>query len=395
MEFSISPVLILGSISLLLIIAGLIEFSAHQAILSTIPKRIHVNGTRGKSSVTRLIAAGLRAGGLKTYAKTTGTAPRVIDFEGKDRIIHRLRKPSIGEQVRLMRFFAKEKPDVVVMECMAVQPQYQWIAEHQMIKADIGVITNVRPDHIEEMGPTMEDITRSLGNTIPTNGTVVTADQDAMPLFSEIAWGRGSSVEFVDENTVSHDDLLRFTYLEHPQNVALALDVCKKMGIDEKIALDGMVAVRPDLGALTVRNLMLGENEMTFINGMAANDPVSTLQIWNFIVDRYPSEGDVFIFLNTREDRRSRTRQMLQLVMENIKPNNLIVRGNNLDTMISHLTHYSPETIINVVPMDQPASSTVNSLRVLKKDSLIFAIGNQVGMGQTILEEIKTYQYYD
>ncbi len=394
MNIVVSPVWILGSLSILLIIAGLIEYSAHQAVLSTIPHRIHVNGTRGKSSVTRLIAAGLRAGGFRTFAKTTGTAPRVIDADGNDRIIHRLRKPSIGEQVRLMRFFSKESPEVVVMECMAVQPQYQWIAEHQMVKAHIGVITNVRPDHLEEMGPTMDDITRSLGNTIPVNGTLVTADKDAMPVFTEIAKARNTAIDYVEEEDVSHDELLRFAYLEHPQNVALALDVCKRMGVERQTALDGMVTVQPDLGALTVWDLMFEENEMIFINGMAANDPVSTLQIWNFIIDRYPCEGDICIFLNTREDRRHRTRQMLQLVMENIKPSHLIVRGNNLKTMVSHLTHYSPETRVMIVPMDEPATSVVNHVSALENDSLVFAIGNQVGMGQTILDTIKRHRYY-
>ena len=66
---------ILVSLSLLLISIGLIEYSIHQKVLETIPLRIHVNGTRGKSSVTRLIAAGLREGGIRTFAKTTGTAP--------------------------------------------------------------------------------------------------------------------------------------------------------------------------------------------------------------------------------------------------------------------------------------------------------------------------------
>ena len=95
------PLFVLGFLVLLLCIAGLLEYQFHLKSLSHIPLRIHVNGTRGKSSVTRLVAAGLREGGLKTFAKTTGTAPRVIDSDGKDRIIHRLRLPSIGEQVKL------------------------------------------------------------------------------------------------------------------------------------------------------------------------------------------------------------------------------------------------------------------------------------------------------
>jgi hypothetical protein len=50
-----------------------------------IPVRIHVNGIRGKSSVTRLIAAALREAGIRTVAKTTArraphppTAPVVV-----------------------------------------------------------------------------------------------------------------------------------------------------------------------------------------------------------------------------------------------------------------------------------------------------------------------------
>ena len=60
----------LSTLLLLLIAVGYIEVSIHNLSLKKIPVRIHVNGTRGKSSVTRLIAAGLRFGGIKTLAKT-------------------------------------------------------------------------------------------------------------------------------------------------------------------------------------------------------------------------------------------------------------------------------------------------------------------------------------
>ena len=73
------PLLILGFLVFALCIAGILEHQFHLRSLSHIPLRIHVNGTRGKSSVTRLVAAGLREGGLRTFAKTTGTATSVID----------------------------------------------------------------------------------------------------------------------------------------------------------------------------------------------------------------------------------------------------------------------------------------------------------------------------
>ena len=63
----------LGIVTGLLVGAGALERVVHRRNLAKIPLRIHVNGTRGKSSVTRLIAAALRAHGTVTCAKTTGT----------------------------------------------------------------------------------------------------------------------------------------------------------------------------------------------------------------------------------------------------------------------------------------------------------------------------------
>ena len=44
---------------------------------------VYVNGTRGKSTVTRMIAAGLSAGGHRVLCKTTGTLPIAIHPDGR------------------------------------------------------------------------------------------------------------------------------------------------------------------------------------------------------------------------------------------------------------------------------------------------------------------------
>ena len=384
----ISPLLILGFLATFLIIAGLLEFRYHQISLSSIPIRIHVNGTRGKSSVTRLIAAGLRAGGKRTFAKTTGTAPRVIDSKGIDRIIHRLRKPSIGEQVRLLKYFSNEKPDVVVMECMAVQPQYQWISEHQMVKSDIGVITNARPDHLDEMGPTEEDVVKSLCNSIPVGGVLVTAEQKHKNILKKVTYDNNSDFIISDENSLSNEYIDNFSYIEHPQNIAIALDVCEKLGVDREIAIGGMHQVQPDLGALIVWKLIGQKGPLQFVNGMAANDPVSTLQIWKFVIDRYPTKSATAVFFNSRDDRPMRTKQMLELTFEEIRPEYLIVRGDKIEAKINKLKHHSPETIVIIFSIDEKADVVSKAILKLPDDSLIYAIGNQVGVGQEILEDL-------
>src|SRR6058998_3737786 len=77
---------------------GAWEYSRHQRNINAIPIRVMVNGTRGKSSVTRLIAAGLRSGGIKTLGKTTGTKPRLIYPNGSEVAIIRPGKANIIEQ---------------------------------------------------------------------------------------------------------------------------------------------------------------------------------------------------------------------------------------------------------------------------------------------------------
>jgi poly-gamma-glutamate synthase PgsB/CapB len=387
------PLIVLGTLAFALCIAGILEFQYHLRSLDAIPLRIHVNGTRGKSSVTRLVAAGLREGGLRTFAKTTGTAPRVIDSEGKDRIIHRLRLPSIGEQVRLLSYFASERPQAVVMECMAVQPQYQWIAEHQMVKSHIGVITNVRPDHLDEMGPTEDDVAYSLCNTIPVDGILITGEDQKKDILKEVASSNRSDLIFSDDKSVTNDELDKFTYMEHPSNVAVALDVCKEAGISRDIALAGMHKVQPDLGALVAWNLDMNEKRLQFVNGMAANDPVSTLQIWKFVIDRYPAVGGTCVFFNSREDRPLRTRQMIELTLEEIKPDHFIIRGDKVTSAVKGLSHHSPKTDVKVIGLDEPLNEVVDLLEDLPNDTLIYAIGNQVGAGQDILQLISEYKY--
>ena len=100
-----------------------------------IPIVVHVNGTRGKSSVTRLIAAGLRAGGVRTWAKVTGTLPRLIDEDGQDVPIVRHSPASISEQRAVVVAASAAGVQALVVECMALKPVYQRVSEDGMLHA--------------------------------------------------------------------------------------------------------------------------------------------------------------------------------------------------------------------------------------------------------------------
>ena len=395
--------LILGILLLILIGLGLVEAHYHRLALAQLPIRIHVNGSRGKSSVTRLIAAGLRAGGLKTLAKTTGTAPRIIDENGKDRIIHRLRSASIGEQVRLLRNFAKKKPDAVVMECMAVNPQYQWVSEHKMINSTISVITNVRPDHLDEMGLTLQDNAMSLSNTIPYDGTMVTVeddldrdgkldilDQQISDVFMDVAKKRHTKLYRASSENISSEYMGRFKYMEHIDNVALALKVCMLSGVDEKIALNGMKEAQPDPGATIIWKLDFSGTHNYFVNLLAANDPASTYSVFKQLEPRI-GNAPLCVFLNTRDDRRYRTYQLLDLIFNKIKPTMLIVRGEKLPAQFDKYQKENPEIKILQLPYASDIMEISQTFATLE-GYYIVGIGNMVGWGEQFIQDLKKYR---
>ena len=99
-----------------LIVWGALENYRHRQNLKRIRIRIHVNGTQGKSSVTRLIAAALREAGLVTCAKTTGTLARMILPDGREVPIFRPAGPNVIEQGRMNLGVARQGHHAIPIE---------------------------------------------------------------------------------------------------------------------------------------------------------------------------------------------------------------------------------------------------------------------------------------
>lgn len=278
---------------------------------------IHVNGIRGKSTVTRMIYAGLREGGWKVVCKTTGTLPRYLDPAGNEHDIRRRGKANIREQLTLLRISARLGADILVAECMAVNPEYQYISQHRMLQADIGVITNVRLDHTDVLGNSTEEIAGALANTIPYSGALFTAAAEFMPQFEAIAAKVGSQAFLSSPDKADAD-------FDFPENVALALQVCTYLGVDERTALRGIRNYPRDPYALSVYRLPAGG---LFIGGFSINDPESTRKVWAQLLERYHlQDKKLVILLNNRSDRGVRTKAMAECAL-GLSPDWILVAG--------------------------------------------------------------------
>lgn len=306
---------------LILVSAGLglywrYSIAGHQRRLEQLDVRVHVNGIRGKSSVTRLVAGVLREGGFVTLAKTTGSAARVIGPRGEETPIARRGAATINEQVDIVEQYVTPDIEALVIECMAVRPLYQQYSQEHMVRSDITIITNVREDHQDEMGETLEEIADSMSVTIPRHGTLITAE-DRPHLQTRLrrnAEARGSRFIYADPSEILDEDLRGFDYLQFKENVAIGLTVARILGIDRQTALRGMLKSVPDVGVVRLHTYEIRGKPVLWVPLFAANDRESVILTFELLQSYFPQGATVIGILNNRRDRGRRAELFAEMV---------------------------------------------------------------------------------
>jgi len=338
-------------------------------------KVIHINGIRGKSTVSRLVDAGLRSAGYKVFTKTTGTSPRIIDVRNAEGEIPRQGKANIREQIQALRWAVRQHADILIVECMAVKPILQAVCEHAILRSDVTAITNVRADHLDEMGKTLDEIAVSLSNTIPDHAAFFTADAAYFDFFTQQCAPKHTKV------FLSGDLQDAYRAIDFPDNVALALDICAYLGVDKTKALEGMKNYRKDPGCFTIISY-LNEQKRTlfFINTLAANDPHSTEIILKKAASQEYWHHKRFLLINNRADRMSRLEQYVQFAVAHQELFDIIlISGESKQLFYQRLQPQIGCT--NIIIVDN-----VQYFETLKEDAVIFAAGNICRSGKILAD---------
>jgi poly-gamma-glutamate synthase PgsB/CapB len=287
-----------------------VERLALERALHRLPVRILVNGSRGKSTVVRLIAGALREAGRLCVARTTGSAARLILPDGSEEQIPRAGRARISEVIGTLRRAARVEADAVVVECMAIQPALQRLLAERIVQPTITVITNVRDDHLEEMGPSLEDVAASFAGALPRAGLVVTSEGPFTELLSRETARRGS--RFVLASPIALDGCPW-----EEENTAQAAAVAAALGISEAAARLGMRSARADLGAFRLMRLAVsGDKRLVIADAFAANDPTSTAAIIEGLRASGQLPGPLTAVYNHRRDRLPRALRFARWLAE-------------------------------------------------------------------------------
>jgi poly-gamma-glutamate synthase PgsB/CapB len=275
------------------------------------------------------------------------------------------------------------------MECMAVMPALQEINQEKLIRSTIGVLCNVREDHLEEMGPTLDDVARSLSRSMPVGGVCITAEVDRFAILQEEADRRACRLVYADPSTVTDAEMDPFTWFTFKENVAIALAVAAELGVARGQALRGMYDAPPDPGVLTVDTYRVDGKVLHLANVFAANDPNSTLMNVQQLRERGALLGELFVLINCRPDRVERNGQMGAIVPE-LEASKLFVIGAPSKSAIDAVPRGWRGRVVDLGGLNRTAEDIFrNILREVDEEASVVAVGNIHGQGELLLEHLE------
>ena len=319
---------------------------------AAIPLVIGGWGTRGKSGTERIKAALFASLGCSVISKTTGCEAMFLYTPPFERthelfLFRPYDKATIWEQFNIFRLADKLNADVFLWECMALGPTYVRILQQHWMKDDLSTITNTYPDHEDIQGPAGWNIAQTMTNFVPTNGNLVTAEEQLFPFLETAAKYKNTKfarVDWKDAILIPADILERFPYEEHPHNIALVLKLVANLGIDKEYALKEMADnVVPDIGVLKkYPTAKVRSRKLEFLSGMSANERYGCMQNWTRMgldTTRPEKSPNIWIttVVNNRADRIARSRAFAKILVEDLSVDRHFLIGSNLKGMLGYI----------------------------------------------------------
>ncbi|MDK2372717.1 MAG: Mur ligase family protein [Candidatus Korarchaeota archaeon] len=249
-------------------------------------KRISVQGTRGKTSLSISLHSEVVYREKTSFCKVTGTLPLLCI--GKDVKILRRR----GSTRLYENLLNVPHSDYCVLENQGVSPYTMRVFNDLFVKPQIVAVTNVRLDHVEEMGRTREKIARSIASSFGE---------------AEIVFSGEMNDHLNDIMSRKAKKLVRVRpahpHLPGAEIPALLNEILEFLGLGSANIDAYLEAIRKKLRWREI-------NGIVYFNASKVNDPDSATLLVRWLGER------PFIFIQLRRDRPGRTWAFLKMMRE-------------------------------------------------------------------------------
>jgi poly-gamma-glutamate synthase PgsB/CapB len=351
----------------------------------SIPTVISVTGTRGKTSVVRLLASVLREDGRVVLAKSTGSEAQYVLPDGTVENVPRKGAVTILEQKELLRRASKLKVDCLVVEVMSIHPEYHVVESQRILKPDIVLLTNIRRDHMDAMGGSEKDVANVLTLDFPS-GTNAYVTREAQQLLGVAELQHSGIRVHVVQPTQNDSQPGLHAALpkeEFSENLDLVVSAARALKVDDKTIVKGIQNAIHDMGRLRIWNLEVEGKRIYVVNGFAANDPESTKKVLEKTQEILGgSASGMSGLLNLRRDRPDRTVQWIEALNSGMTE-----RFAGIYVLGGHANVVRRKTVsAEVLSWKTPEEITRMIARGMKNNGILFGFGNIGGPGHHLVE---------
>ena len=350
----------------------------------SIPLVIAVTGTRGKSTIVRLLASILRESGRVVLAKSTGSQAQFVLPDGTVESVARRGIVSILEQKNALRKAVRLKADCLVVEIMSIRPENHFVESQRILKPDIVVLTNVRRDHTEAMGEKEEDIARILHLDFADGAEVYVPQEHQRYLDPKTFQARSLRLTLVPRTPVLSpaDPKSALPRGEFSENLDLVAAVARRLNIDDAVIVRGIQNAIYDIGRFKIWNLKLNGKRIFVVNAFAANDPDSTMKVLEKAHEILAGKAGVYTgLLNLRADRPDRTVQWIDALNSGMAKEfvQIYVLGGHANVVKRKVD------TTRTIASKSPDTMTQMIVEGMEEDGVIFGFGNIGGAGEQLV----------
>lgn len=383
--------LILTGLSLIFLTFLIAESIRYTRKLKKIPLRISVSGTRGKTSIVRMLASVLRAHGIRVLAKTTGSEAMYILPDGVLEPVARRGQATILEQKKLIAKAVRLKADCLITEIMSIHPHNHQVETHKLIQPGITILSNFRPDHTDVAGESIREISDLFIHDIfPGSTVIIPAEEINDFILSGIRQKKARLLTAAGGSDETVDLPATIRQMHMAPNLDAVITLARHLEIPDATIQNGILETRMDIGQPEIFRLHHANRKIWFVSAFAANEPLSTCLVMEKIRSRLApemtSEPEIIGLLALRTDRGERSRQWLDYLKAD---------GLNLFSRIYVSGIHSPifaRRLKNCIRLKTSRPEQITRLITDSShgDILVYGIANIHGLGTSLITHWRT-----